>query len=550
MGIEIDFMNKGSTITLVITLAILAVGGAGAYIYRDNIQNLLPHSNSTNQPSPNDTHITVFPFLLSIEAIPNNPYFHNPLLINFSVLNFGNQSINVAFNVSGDISTFSTLSTQSVTLESLLNTSPPVNASNFSEILSKGYNVTLTLNIPVDQQKLYQGSFNVLYQNQIIASSSISLDVFNQTPATSCFDGTPVNHCSSTRPEYCSADGLLVNNCSVCGCSSGLTCQNNESCAYYNTHSFVYVTNSFDQSVSVINISTNTVTATIPIENGSELWSISTTPNGQYALVVNGYPGKILVIDTASNSITKTITIGGEPFGLAITPDGKYAYVTSQGSTGWIIDLSNFTVIQNLASLGYGRGITISPDGKFAYVAYPGQYPNGRYGGLEIINITTNTYSGIINDIFGATHLTISPDGRYAIVNNISWNGSAYPASTVAINLSTNATIKVIPTGVGTVNPGGAISPYGKYAYASESGNVIVINTTDFSVIQSIPVLNTSQSCTSFPCTLEGIAITPDGKFVYAVNWGQQSVSVIDTSTNSIIKTIQVGQGPEAVAIQ
>ena len=42
-----------------------------------------------------------------------------------------------------------------------------------------------------------------------------------------------------------------------------------------------YVTNSFDSTVSVINTSTNTVTATIPV--GNFLTAIAVTPNGAFA---------------------------------------------------------------------------------------------------------------------------------------------------------------------------------------------------------------------------------------------------------------------------
>jgi YVTN family beta-propeller protein len=45
------------------------------------------------------------------------------------------------------------------------------------------------------------------------------------------------------------------------------------------------------------------------------------------------------------------------------------------------------------------------------------------------------------------------------------------------------------------------------------------------------------------------VAITPDGAFAYVANPGSDDVSVIATSTNTVVATVTVGQGPFGVAI-
>jgi YVTN family beta-propeller protein len=51
------------------------------------------------------------------------------------------------------------------------------------------------------------------------------------------------------------------------------------------------------------------------------------------------YSNTVSVIDTASNAVTATIHVGVTPFGVAITPDGRYAYITNQNSgTVLVID--------------------------------------------------------------------------------------------------------------------------------------------------------------------------------------------------------------------
>src|SRR6267142_1574658 len=76
------------------------------------------------------------------------------------------------------------------------------------------------------------------------------------------------------------------------------------------------------------------------------------------------------------------------------------------------------------------------------------------------------------------------------------------------------------------------------------SGTVSVIDTTTNTVVVTIPV-------GIFPT---GIAITPDGTRAYVVNQfvtnqGNNTVSVIDTMTNTIVATISVGRGPSEIAI-
>ena len=78
-----------------------------------------------------------------------------------------------------------------------------------------------------------------------------------------------------------------------------------------------YVTNSQDNTVSVIDTATNTVVATVPV--GVNPSGIAITPDGTRAYVATEL-GTVSVIDTATNTVVATIPIGGEPLGIAITP--------------------------------------------------------------------------------------------------------------------------------------------------------------------------------------------------------------------------------------
>ena len=84
-----------------------------------------------------------------------------------------------------------------------------------------------------------------------------------------------------------------------------------------------YVTNNGSNNVSVID--TNAVPATIPV--GSNPYGVAVTPDGRTAYVANAGSNTVSVIDTASNAVTATIPVGSYPvaFGLFIQPAPRFA---------------------------------------------------------------------------------------------------------------------------------------------------------------------------------------------------------------------------------
>ena len=112
---------------------------------------------------------------------------------------------------------------------------------------------------------------------------------------------------------------------------------------------YAYVTSADTSLVSVISTATNTVTATISTYFGPNIfgaesapYGVAITPNGAYAYITNAGSSSVSVISTATNTITANITDRGEPYDVAITPNGTYAYVTNEGSdTVSVISTSN-----------------------------------------------------------------------------------------------------------------------------------------------------------------------------------------------------------------
>src|SRR5260370_36849600 len=88
-----------------------------------------------------------------------------------------------------------------------------------------------------------------------------------------------------------------------------------------------YITNTFDNTVSVISTATNTVVG-LPIPVGNFPFGVAVSPDGSRVYVGNqggyqGLPNTVSAIDTLTNAVVATIPLGAIPNELAVTPAGS-----------------------------------------------------------------------------------------------------------------------------------------------------------------------------------------------------------------------------------
>ena len=107
-----------------------------------------------------------------------------------------------------------------------------------------------------------------------------------------------------------------------------------------------YVASPF--GMSVIDTSTNTVVAQIPIVGAGQI-AAAMNSTGTRLYVNNS--GTILVIDTATNTVVgNPITVGVGPSGIAVTPAGTRLLVTTQTSdTASLVDVGTASVIATVS---------------------------------------------------------------------------------------------------------------------------------------------------------------------------------------------------------
>ena len=156
---------------------------------------------------------------------------------------------------------------------------------------------------------------------------------------------------------------------------------------------FAYIPNDLSNDVSVLDIATNSVVATVPV--GQLAQGVAVTPDGKSVYVTDYTNNAVSVIDTASNSVADLVPVGSEPEGVAVTPDGKSVYVVNTGdntvsvinpSTNLVVATVPVGLVSQSAAVGlHPQGLAVTHDGKSVYVA------NTNANTMSVIATATNT---------------------------------------------------------------------------------------------------------------------------------------------------------------
>jgi YVTN family beta-propeller protein len=109
--------------------------------------------------------------------------------------------------------------------------------------------------------------------------------------------------------------------------------------------------------------------ATIPVGSAPEGLALSPDATGSTLYVANSYDNTISVIDTASRSVRAQVPCGNFPAHIAIAPGGNPMYVTNRTSgTVAVIDTVTLRQVNQFQVGRYPWYISLSPDGGTAYI--------------------------------------------------------------------------------------------------------------------------------------------------------------------------------------
>jgi YVTN family beta-propeller protein len=235
------------------------------------------------------------------------------------------------------------------------------------------------------------------------------------------------------------------------------------------------------------------------------------------------------VIDTSNDKLLYPTGIslalaGANPVGVAITPDGLYAIIISQGSGRFD---SGITVISTVTNQVVEYGSLSGPTG-YAQCVATGQVGSSSYAYITYAYFNPGTNDEVLrfdftngppNNFSSATHIglggpqlnpsgiAVTPNGNYVYVVNAS--GPGYPSY---------GSVSIIPTSTNSV-------PYPPYTFTTTNNN--------------------TPAC---------VAITPDNATVYVTlqentNNGQVAICAVGATVSGTPTYINVGKNPAGIAI-
>ncbi len=200
--------------------------------------------------------------------------------------------------------------------------------------------------------------------------------------------------------------------------------------------------NEKSDSVSVINLSTQTVIASIPV--GKEPRGVAIDRGLNLAVIGNSHDNTVSIIDLNTNKVTETISVGKEPEGIAINQTTHRAYVTNhKDDTVSVIDLFSR---QNLGIISVGKepkDIAIDQALNLALVANEKDY------NVSVIDLNTYKVTGTVSvgqkpqaiDINPETHLAAvvnEKDNSITVINLLNWQTTTIPVGKHPIDISIN----------------------------------------------------------------------------------------------------------------
>ena len=295
----------------------------------------------------------------------------------------------------------------------------------------------------------------------------------------------------------------------------------------------LYVTNTKSDTLSVIDTDTLDVVATIPLGAGKPN-RVVVHPDGRTAWVVYDKSRDLGVIDAEALKLVRRVRIGGNPYNLGFTPDGRHLVVLD-----WSSDTSEDEVIFYDLRAGKIAGrVEVSTWPAHAVFSRDGArlWVSGETAGdVTVIDVAARTIlERVVHGGGDAMGLALTADGRTLY--------AAAGENRVVLKLDT-ATHKVtaqIPV-PGVVHEA-TLTLDGRFLYTTlrKANKVVVVRTADDRIVATLQQKG-------YP---DLVVMAPGGRYAFVTNRTADLVAVIDVRTHQQVKTIPVGRAPHGMALR
>jgi YVTN family beta-propeller protein len=153
---------------------------------------------------------------------------------------------------------------------------------------------------------------------------------------------------------------------------------------------------------------------------------------------------------------------------------------------------------------------------------------NAAGDNAHVIDPATNKVVGIINDVEIVHGVTSAPDGRRIYLTNEALHTlDVVDAKTLAVSKRIHLSGR--PNNVAVTNDGRKVY----VGIAQAPGALDVIDTVALANVKSVPVKG----------SIHNVYVTPDGRFAVAGSIPARTISIVDTTTDTLVRTIEMSAG-------
>jgi YVTN family beta-propeller protein len=218
-------------------------------------------------------------------------------------------------------------------------------------------------------------------------------------------------------------------------------------------------------------------------------------------------------------------SLSAQPSGPAAALTGTVVVVNQQSDTVSLIDLKTMEAYRHVPVVGGPHEAAASPDGRTVVVTNYNKQGAGQQKTLSVIALPG-----------GDTIKTIDL-GEYRAPHDVRWVDPTRVVVTaegsqalLLVNVTSGAVERVFRTDAG-VSHMLALSTDRTRLYCSNMRDGSV-SAFDFQTGEKIKDVKTGKEC-------EGVGVTPDGRWVWAGNRAEDTISIIDTRTLTVAKQIE-----------
>jgi len=247
-------------------------------------------------------------------------------------------------------------------------------------------------------------------------------------------------------------------------------------------------------------------------------------------LVLNKGEDTLTVLDVPSYRALATIPVGKEPHEVVATPDGRKAYVSNvRDKTLSVVDLATLKVARTLRSDRFDspHGLAMTPDGRFLLVTSEGSHR------FFLIDAARDVVLRSVTTTQARAHMVvILAGGRKAFAANVD-SGSLTLLKLPDLRILRQVVVGDGPEGI-------AATPNGRWVLAAlqNSDQVAILDPGSGAILARLPTGRTPVR----------IAVTPNSFTALVANRASNDVTVLDVLARRVKTTVSVGRRPGGVA--